>query len=216
MELPFTTEQFIELFKNYNQSVYPMQIVFYLLGTTVIILSIKKTINADRIINIILSFSWLWMGIVYHLIYFTQINKAAYLFGDIFILQGLLFFYQGVLNNKLSYKFHFDKFGWTGALLIFFALVIYPFIGYIFGHVYPVSPTFGLPCPTAIFTFGILIWSDKKVPVTILIIPFLWSIIGFFAALKLGVYEDTGLLVAGILGTLITVYGTKKLNYSIH
>jgi len=210
METPFTPEQFIELFKNYNQSVYPMQIVFYLLGTTVIILSIKKITNADRIINIILSFSWLWMGIVYHLMYFTQINKAACLFGVIFILQGLLFFYQGVLNNKLSYKFHFDKFGWTGALLMTFALIIYPFSGYIFGHVYPASPTFGLPCPTTIFTFGILMWSDKKLPISILIIPFLWSIIGFFAALKLGVYEDTGLLVAGILGTLMTVLGNEK------
>ena len=95
MELPFTPEQFIALFKNYNQSVYPMQIVFYLLGTTVIILSEKKTINADRIINIILSFSWLWMGIVYHLMYFTQINKAAYLFGGIFYSARTAVFLSG-------------------------------------------------------------------------------------------------------------------------
>ena len=214
MKLPFTLEQFIEIFKNYNQSVYPMQIVFYLLATTIIILSIKKIVNAGRIINIILSFFWLWMGIVYHLMYFTQINQAAYLFGAIFILQGLLFFYQGVLYNKLSYKFQFDKLGWTGALLITFALIIYPFLGYAFGHIYPYSPTFGLPCPTTIFTFGILLWFDKKLPMTILIIPFLWSIIGFFAALKLGIREDTGLLVAGIIGTTMIVLRNKKVNYS--
>jgi len=212
MKLPFTPEQFFEIFKNYNQSVYPMQVVFYLLGMTIIILSVKKIVNADKIINGILSFFWLWMGIVYHLIYFTQINKAAYLFGAIFILQGLLFFYQGVLHNKLSYKFHFDKLGWTGALLITFALILYPFLGYAFGHIYPSSPTFGLPCPTTIFTFGILMWFDKKLPMTILIIPFLWSIIGFFAALKLGVREDTGLLIAGLLGTMMIVFRNKKSN----
>jgi hypothetical protein len=56
MKLPFTVEQFLEAFKNYNQSVYPMQIVFYLPGATVILFSIKKIANADRIINVILSF----------------------------------------------------------------------------------------------------------------------------------------------------------------
>ncbi|MBK7342384.1 MAG: hypothetical protein IPJ06_04260 [Saprospiraceae bacterium] len=107
------------------------------------------------------------MGTIYHLLYFARINKAAYLFGGVFILQGLLFFYQGVLNDKLSYKFRFDKFGWVGALLIIFALIIYPYLGYIFGHIYPTSPSFGLPCPTTIFTFGILMWFNKKMPLTI-------------------------------------------------
>lgn len=210
MKLPFTTAQFFEAFTNYNQSVYPMQIIFYLLSAVVILLSIKKIKNAGRIINVILSFLWLWMGIVYHLIYFAPINKAAYLFGGIFILQGLLFFYYGVLNNKLSFKFRFDFPGWVGALLITFALIVYPVLGYAFGHFYPASPTFGLPCPTTIFTFGILLWFDKKIPISILTIPFIWSVIGFFAALKLGVHEDTGLLVAGISGILMIALRNKK------
>ena len=63
MKLPFTVEQFLEAFKNYNQSIYPMQIVLYLLGATIILLSLKKIANADRIINAILSFFWLWMGL---------------------------------------------------------------------------------------------------------------------------------------------------------
>ena len=159
---------------------------------------------------LVLSFLWLWMGIVYHLIYFAPINKAAYLFGGIFILQGLLFFYYGVLNNKLSFKFRFDIPGWVGALLITFALIIYPVLGYAFGHFYPASPTFGLPCPTTIFTFGILLWFDKKIPISILTIPFIWSVIGFFAALKLGVHEDTGLLVAGISGILMIALQNKE------
>jgi hypothetical protein len=213
MKLPFTVEEFLEAFKNYNQSVYPMQIIFYLLGATVIFLSIRKVTNADRKINVVLSFFWLWMGIVYHLFYFAKINKAAYLFSGIFVLQGLLFFYYGVLNNKLSYKFRFDKLGWFGALLITFALIIYPILGYAFGHSYPASPTFGLPCPTTIFTFGILTWFDKKIPLSILIVPFIWSIIGFFAALKLDVREDTGLLVAGILGIIIALRN-RKITYS--
>ncbi len=214
MNLPFTVEQFLDKFKTYNQSVYPMQIVFYLLGSTVIFLSLKKIANADRMINAILLVFWLWMGIAYHLVYFTQINKAAYLFGAIFILQGLLFFYHGVLTNRLSYKFRFDRPGWIGALMITFALIIYPLLGYVFGHIYPASPTFGLPCPTTIFTFGVFMWFDRKIPLSILIIPFLWSIIGFFAAIHLGIYEDTALLIADVLGVTMIFLRNKKIAYS--
>lgn len=212
MKLPFTIEQFFDVFRNYNQSVFPMQVVFYFLGSLAILLSLRKIVHADRIINAILSFFWLWMGIVYHIIYFSQINKAAYLFGGIFILQGLLFFYYGVLHNKLTYKFHFDKWGWFGGLLISFALIIYPLLNYVFGHFYPASPTFGLPCPTTIFTFGILLWSDSKIPPSIFIIPFIWSIIGFFAALKLGVHEDISLPVVGITGLIMIALRNKKFN----
>ena len=215
MKLPFTTEQFFEVFKNYNESVFPIQIIFYLLALTVIFLSIKKFTGSDRIINAILSFFWLWMGVVYHLFYFASINKAAYLFGAIFILQGLFFFYQGVVKDKLTYKFRFDKSGWVGATLIVFALMIYPLLGLVFGHYYPAYPTFGLPCPTTIFTFGILIWYDKSISLSILIVPSVWAIIGVFASLQLGVREDIGLLVAGISGVLVVIFRSKRNSYAV-
>jgi hypothetical protein len=95
MRLPFTIEQFLQVFKNYNKAIFPMQIVFYLLALTIIFLSIKKIKSADKIINSILVFFWLWMGIVYHMVFFATINKAAYLFGVFFIIQAILFFYYG-------------------------------------------------------------------------------------------------------------------------
>src|SRR5690606_37546939 len=134
-----------------------------------------------------------------HFVFFVGINKAAYLFGALFVLQSVLFLTLGVLNDRLSFRFDTDGYGITGLTLIFFALFVYPVYGYFNGHVYPHAPTFGLPCPTTIFTFGILLMTDKKVPIVILIVPAIWSIIGFFAALSLGITEDTGLLVAGII-----------------
>jgi hypothetical protein len=101
--------------------------------------------------------------------------------------------------------------GWS--LIDDIRLIIYPFLGYVFEHFYPTSPTFGLPCPTTIFKFGILMWADWKLPLTIVIIPFLWSIIGFFAALQLNVPEDTGLLVTGISGTFMITL-RKKMPHS--
>jgi len=213
MKLPFTIDQFLDVFKNYNQAVYPLQFIFYFFAIVIVFLSIIKTVYADKIINSLLSFFWLWMGIVYHILYFAKINPAAYVFGAAFILQGLLFFYHGVLHNALMYSFRSGKIGLTGAIMISFALVIYPMLSHYLGHVYPAAPTFGLPCPTTIFTIGMLLWSDKKLSPAIWIIPVLWSVVGFFAAVKLAIPEDTGLLIAGIAGLiLIRVHNRRRIS----
>lgn len=209
MRLPFTQEQFLEVFKNCNQAVFPIQIAFYLISVMTIYFVFKPNTTSDKLICIILSFLWLWMGIVNHIIFFTTINNAAYLFGGLFSIQGVLFFVYGVFKNKLSFNFRKDKYRITGIILIFFSLVIYPLLGYFFGHIYPSSPTFGLPCPTTIFTFGFLLLNTKKCPIIILIIPFLWSIIGFMAALQFGIFEDTGLIVASLLTWSLILYKNK-------
>lgn len=210
MNTPFTTEQFFEVFRNYNLSVFPVQFIFYILALLVIYFIFKQTSSADKIISTVLSLLWLWMGIVYHLLFFTEINKAAYIFGFLFIIQGIIFFISGVLRNDLSFKFTPDKFGFIGAWIIFYALIVYPVLGYILEHRFPDSPTFGLPCPTVIFTFGVLMFTNKKCPFVILIIPFIWSIIGFTAVFNFGIIEDTGLLISGITSLLMILNKNKN------
>lgn len=203
--MPFSLEQFLEVFKNYNQSVWPMQIVFYLLAILAIYWATRETTYSGRAVSAILAFFWLWMGIVYHWTFFSSINKAAWLFGGLFILQGILFLQLGVIQQKQSFRFQSNLYGFSGAILMGFALVVYPLLGVIFQHNYPNSPTFGLPCPTTIFTLGMLLWSVQKPPFYLLVIPVLWSLVGFFAAIQLGILEDTGLLLAGLL-TAFLVY----------
>ncbi len=199
MKTPFTADQFIGVFSEYNLGVFPMQIIFYLLGIAVVYLAVKPNALSDKIISGMLAFFWLWMGIVYHLLYFTEINKAAYLFGVAFIVQGILFLIFGVYQAKLSFKFQPDHYGIVGIGLVIFALIIYPIVGYFLGHIYPGSPTFGLPCPTTIFTFGLMLLVVKQFPLGLLIIPLIWSVIGFFAAFQFGIVEDTGLLISGLI-----------------
>ena len=210
MDLPFTISEFFEVFRRYNLGVYPMQFVFYLLGAGLLLLCIRKTPVTDTIIPAVLGFFWIWMGVVYHLYYFSTINSAANIFGAFFILQGLIFLYLGLIKKEFSFKFRPDFIGITGAVLILYALIIYPLLGFMLGHVYPAAPSFGLPCPTTIFTFGILLWTENKIRILVLIIPFLWSIIGFFAAISLDMVEDTGLLVAAIVSCTILLNRNMK------
>jgi hypothetical protein len=88
-------------------------------------------------------------------------------------------------------------------------------LGYFLEHVYPQSPTFGLPCPTTIFTFGLLLLTDKNVPIAVLMIPFVWSLIGFTAAFSFGIWEDTGLLVAGLVGTALLVIRNRRVEVGL-
>ena len=203
MKLPFSLEQFLGIFQTYNNAIWPTQILLNLLALIAIILAFRKISASSKIISAILGFLWLWTGVVYHLVYFSSINKAAYVFGTLCVFQGLIFFFAGVYRSSLSFRFQSNVQGIIGALFILYALVIYPVSGYLLGHIYPASPTFGAPCPTTIFTFGLFLWTDKIFPRYILVIPLLWSIIGFTAALSLTIREDVGLLIAGLLGTLL-------------
>jgi hypothetical protein len=210
MNLPFTTDQFLSVFEQYNQAVWPLQLALNLLGLTAVFLAIRKTIYSNRLIAVILAFYWLWIGLAYHYTFFTAINPAANAFAVLNVIQGILFLAYGLFSQRLSFHFTPNVYGILGALLIIYAMIIYPLLGAMFGHVYPKSPTFGLPCPTTIFTFGLLLWTDTRLPKSVLIIPFLWSLIGSSAALTLGILEDTGLLVSGFLGAALIIIRDKK------
>jgi Family of unknown function (DUF6064) len=212
LRIPFTTEQFIQIFEKYNQTVFPMQFVLILVAISAITLAANPKPSANKIISGLLGFLWLWVGIAYHLVFFTEISPPAYLFGALFIFQGLLFLYEGMARNRLNFRASRGFYGIFGAMFIAYALVIYPLIGYALGRIFLSSPTFGVPCPTTIFTFGLLLWTDKKVPLSLLIIPVLWSLVGTSAALNFGIKEDFGLIVAGTLGTASIIWHNLTLN----
>jgi len=200
--IPFSIAEFLAVFVRYNNAVWPGQVVIYLAGLIAIGLALKRYRDASKAISFILALLWLWMAIVYHWIFFSTINEAARFFGALFVVQALVFVFAGVLNSRLSFKFKFDVSGIVGGVLITYALVLYPILGIIFGHKYPAAPTFGVPCPTTIFTFGILLAAARKVPLYVLLIPFLWSLLGFWAAVSLGMTQDYGLVVAGLITVL--------------
>lgn len=89
--------------------------------------------------------------------------------------------------------------------MIVFALAIYPAWSVSAGHNYPALPTFGLPCPTTIFTIGVLALSVRPYPRSPLVVPVLWSFIGIQAAFLLSVPQDISLVVAGVVGLVLIV-----------
>ena len=208
MVLPFTIDQFMGVFAEYNGAIWPIQILLNLLGIAAVALVLWRE-KSSRLVSAILAFLWAWSGAIYHLTFFAGINTAAVGFGSLFLVQAVLFVIYGTILGKLHFQFQSNLRCWIGAVLMVYALIIYPILGHMLGHQYPSSPTFGAPCPTTIFTFGLLIWTIGRIDWYVIIIPFLWSLIGFTAAFKLGILEDTGLLVAGVIATGIILAGNK-------
>ena len=211
MRIPFTVEQFFDIFGTYNTAIWPAQVLAYVLGIVALALAFRESRLSTRIVSGILALFWIWMGIFYHIIHFSVINPAAWIFGIAFVLQGLLFLLVGTIFRRLAFRFTLKPLPIVGAFFILYATVIYPLLGIGFGHSYPRSPMFGVaPCPTTIFTFGVLLWASKPVPAYLLVIPLLWSIVGMSAAVNLRVPQDYGLVVAGVLGTVLILIQNRQ------
>jgi uncharacterized protein DUF6064 len=201
--MPFTSEQFLGVFRQYNDAVWPAQWLFNALGAGAVIVALRRPPAGGRALLLVLAGLWIWMGVVYHLLFFASINRAAIAFGVLFVVEGVLLLRLGIAQPELRFRPRRDTRGVAGAMLVSYAMVFYPILGFVLGRRYPAMPTFGLPCPTTIFTFGLLLWADGRVPTRVIVIPALWSLLGFTAALSLGITEDLGLLVAGAVGTAL-------------
>ena len=202
MRVPFTVEQFLDVFRRYNEAVWPAQWILTALGVTAVVLALGRAPHAGRMIGGVLALLWLWMGAVYHLVFFRPINPAATAFGALFLVQAALLAWLGAWRGALTFRVRRDAAGVMGALVIVYALVLYPAIGHALGHRYPAAPTFGVPCPTTMLTFGLLLWAVPPVPRGLLVVPALWALIGTTAAAGLGMREDFGLSIAAIVATV--------------
>jgi hypothetical protein len=199
MELPFTRAQFLNVFAEYNQSIWPLQLFAAALGLLALALLFSRKRWADRGIAGVLALLWAFMGIGYHWSFFSSVNPAAYLFGGLFLVAASIFLVEGVVRNRIRFEIAKGVRGWLAFVLFAYALAVYPILGLAKTHPYPETPLFGVaPCPTTIFTLGLLLLAAHPRPLLLGAVPLIWSVIGASAALLLHVPQDLGLLVAGL------------------
>lgn len=209
--LPFTPEQFLAVFVGYNNAIWPVQVAAYLLGGVAVVLLFRQTPGSDRAVAGILAAMWLWTGVFYHAVWFAVINKAAYVFAALFMVQGCYFIYAGVYRHQLRFGLRRGLAAWAGAAFVAYAAAVYPLIGMATGHPYPAMPMFGVtPCPVTIFTFGMLLLTVGPVPRGLLVIPVVWSLIGGSAAILLNVPQDWLLLLSGCIAVPLMVVRDRR------
>jgi hypothetical protein len=209
MDLPFTVDQFLDVFARMNAALWPAQVGGYLLGVLALALALRGGDLAARAVPALLAGAWAFVGAVYHLLFFAPVNPAAWLFGAGFLFQAVLFA-DAAARRRLAFGWVRSGRALAGLAVVAYAGIFYPLLGAALGHAWPRSPVFGVaPCPTTIFTFGILLLARGRVPLRLLAVPFLWALVGASAALHLRVREDLGLVAAGVIATALLLPGRR-------
>lgn len=113
--------------------------------------------------------------------------------------QAILFAATTVATPGLQFRAGLDFRSVSGLACITYALLIYPILGIRAGHRLMADPMPGVaPCPTTIFTIGVLLLARGRTVRWLAIIPVLSSLVGLAAAFQRGIPEDFGLPIAGI------------------
>jgi hypothetical protein len=195
MELPFTNEQFFDLFTLYNGALWPAVVALWAASA---LSAWRLFVNRvdGRWISAVLAVHWAWSGLVYHAALFTRINPAAWLFAALFLGQAVLVLRVGVMQRRLTFAPRGHAWAPVAWGLIVYSLA-YPVINAIDHASLSRIPTFGLPCPTTIFTAGVLMLATPR-SWTLVAVPVIWSAVGGSAAVLLGVRADVALPIAGI------------------
>ncbi|MGE3345175.1 MAG: DUF6064 family protein, partial [Vicinamibacterales bacterium] len=152
MQLPFTHEQFLDIFGAYNTSWWFGGGALWLLSALAVIALVRGYLTT-RAAFLLLALHWAWSGAVYHLGYFAAINPAARLFGVAFLLQALLLAGAAVRRDAPSVTWGRSPRHWLSVGFAVYSLM-YPLLILAAGYRWPRMPAAGVPCPTTLFTVG--------------------------------------------------------------
>lgn len=218
MTLPFTIADFLAVFAAYNAAIWPAQIAAYGLGGVALATAFLCRGKSARWAFAALAILWAFTGIGYHLLFFAKINPLAPVFAVFFVLQAGLFMASVFRADDLRFELGGDLQSIAELTTIAYAVVVYPILGLWAGHGWDAGPMFGVaPCPTTIFTIGLLMLARGRWRLWLSIIPFLWSLVGLAPAVQLGIPEDMAMPLAGfVLAGLLGVEAWQSRSVSPH
>jgi Family of unknown function (DUF6064) len=212
MTLPFSISEFLAVFADYNRAIWPFQIFAYGLGLVAVVAILIPRQGTLRLALAAFALLWAFVGIGYHLMFFSSINPAAWVFAGFFVLQAAMFLASALWPADLRLQPDRSLRTAVGLAVGLYAVAVYPALGFWAGHGGMAGPMFGVaPCPTTMFTIGFLLMSRGIWVIWLSIIPILWSLIGVAAALQLGIPEDLMMPLAGIaLGVVLGHAGWRQ------
>ena len=194
MGLPFTETQFLDLFGAFNTAFWPVLAALWLV-TLAAVVQILRGRASTRAIAVLAALHWAWSGVVYHGVFFSAINPAAWIFAAVFVVQAAAFAVIAVVPGRLTFGWRGTAAGVAGLVLLIYSL-LYPALAVAGAHDWPRAPAFGVPCPTTLFTAGLLLSAVPAAPRWLFVVPVIWSVVAGSAAVLLGIAPDLMLFPA--------------------
>ena len=197
VDVPFTVDDFFDVLAAYNTAMWPAALALWVVSVAVVIRSVRAIEPPHATLSLLLAVHWAWSAVAYHALFFTRVNPAAWLFALLFLVEAGLLLWAGVARARLRFSSGRSARHVVAGALIAYGLA-YPLLTLTEGMAFPRVPTFGLPCPTTIFTAGVLMTLDRPAW-SLAVVPVIWAVIGGSASVLFGVTADLMLPVAAVL-----------------
>jgi hypothetical protein len=208
--LPYTAEVLYALFGQYNQAIWPIQPLFLVLAGVALGLALRPARQTGRAVGTILALAWLWTAIAFHWQHFAQIHFAAGAYAVLFLLQALLLLWTLVLRGRTTFRLGRAFPDLVALTVLCCALLLYPVLDWWAGYPWPQWRLFGVaPGPTMLFTLGLLVLTQPRVPYHLVVIPLLWLAIAAWSAWALGMAQDSVPAIAGMVAMLLILARTR-------
>lgn len=201
-----------KIIENYNLSVFPAQIILYLviaLAMGLLVFQSKKALGI-ALVKLALAVTFAWIGIGFFLVLgrgFMAYGASAFLFLSLAVLFAVDIFAKTI-------TFRIPDAGWQRLTTLagFGLVLLYPAIGFFLGN--PLSRLISpgaFPCPTVAFALlamaTVLPGRNRWLMYPILTLLAIWSIPFpiFIQIPRFGVYEDSIMLAAGLYSLTMQV-----------
>jgi hypothetical protein len=209
-------EEWRRVINSYGVSIWPAQIVFFVVAIVLTVLTMLKPGRAqDILIKLFLTVSFAWNGIVFYLIYARGLTGSIYgnfLYCAIFMLVSALFAVD-IFRSRMSFSLPSARWQKYATIALLFLIFCYPLIGIFLGHpatrlLFPGT----IGCPTTALALILLTTSLPRVDRLVYIVLLFFAIPAtpFLQIARYGVYEDSIMLASGIYALILLILYWKK------
>ena len=205
--LPFDADSLFATIAYYHAAFRPLPWLAVVWGAAVIALALTATSRASLLL---LAVAWLWVGAAWHLATFAGINFAAPLYGAFFVLQGAILAWTAA-RGRLGLRYRGRLRDRAGLGLAVAALVAYPLLDRWSGIPWPAVRLPGAdPCPTALFTLGILLLADRRSAAGLMVLPVLWTFVAGATGWAVAIGRDQVLPLLGLAALVVALLPVRR------
>ena len=214
-----TPEEFWALIDHYGAEVFPLHLVFAAVAVVLAVLVARKPGSGTTLlVKLFLAACYTWIGIVYYLIFSRPLSAPVGYVQPIGMLGITALLCVDAVTGR-------TRFAWptriehrvVSVTLVVYSIVGYPLVGWALGHSYVVKvtqetymwvPIVGLfASPTTVLALAFYGPALPRADRWVMIGLVLWAVPSVLGPplRNYGVYEDLGLVVAGVYGLFMLI-----------
>lgn len=212
--LLFSPEIFARLIASYNAEFWPAHIVFGIIGAALIGLVCFPSWFQGRAVALLLIISWLWTGYIFHFERLSAINWIAYVYAFIFLMQVLRLSWIGLKRDELRFSLKATLSDSFGFIVLLYAIIVYPLITVYQSGLLQIEMFGLLPIPVLIATFGIILMSEEKPKLILLLAPAVASFFEGLTAIAADHYHAVSVLIIAVISVIIITWRSYIKEYA--